>query len=249
MLKPNNFQIRLPDDIETLPINEEYFFITQNGQERRLRLHNYNEVYSIPGLYEYIALEILKYRSPEIMSSLLVEKMTEIGLPIEELKILELGAGSGLFGKALAKLGVTSIIGIDIVPEAKIATERECQGVYQDYFIEDLTQLSESTKNKLKEQKLNCLVCCSALSSDHIPVEAFQVALSLIQDGGWILFNVAKSSYENPSNSSKFIKFYHQASAEGTLKLNYSYSYIHRHFFNGQSLEYIAILTQKPEII
>ncbi len=248
MIKPTNFTIRLPDDIKTLPINEEYFFITQNGEERRLRLHYYNEVYSIPGLYEYIAMEILKYRSPQIMSSLLVEKVTETGLPIDQLKVLELGAGSGLFGKALAKLGVTFITGIDIVPEAKIATHRECPGVYQDYFVEDLTQLSESTKNRLKEQKLNCLVCCSALSSDHIPVQAFKVALSLIQEGGWVMFNIAKSSYENPHDSSKFINFYRQAIAEETLKLHYSCSYIHRHFFNGQTLEYIAILAKKQGI-
>ena len=249
MINPTNFKIRLPDKIETLPINEEYFFITQNGQERRLRLHDYSEVYSIPGLYEYIAIEILKYKSPEIMSSLLVEKVTETGLPIDQLKILELGAGSGLFGKALAKLGITSITGIDIVPEAKIATQRECPGVYQDYFVEDLTILSETTKNKIKEKNLNCLVCCSALSSDHIPVQAFKVALSLIQEGGWVMFNVAKSSYENPHDSSKFINFYRQAIAEGTLKLHHSHSYTHRRFFNGQTLNYILILGKKQEII
>ena len=42
-----NFQIRLPDNIENLPINEEYFFITENGQERQLKLHDYGEVYSL----------------------------------------------------------------------------------------------------------------------------------------------------------------------------------------------------------
>ena len=240
-MKPTNFDIRLPDNIDTLPINEEYFFITQNGKERRLKLHNYNEVYSIPGLYEYIAFEILKYKSPKVMSSLL----TETGLSVEQLNILELGTGSGLFGKALAQLGVTAITGIDIVPEAKIATERECPGVYKNYFVEDLTKLSESTKNILEQEKFNCLVCCSALSDDHIPVEAFQVALNLIEEGGFILFNVAKDSSDNLNTSSKFIKFYHQAIAEGALKLCHTHSYTHRIFFNGGSLEYIAILAQK----
>lgn len=240
-----NFKIRLPDNIEDLPINEEYFFLTQNGQELRLKLHDYGDVYSIPGLYEYIAMEILKYRSPEIMSSLLVEKVTATGLPVNELKILELGAGSGLFGKALAKLGVTSITGIDIVPEAAAAARREYPGVYQDYFVEDLTQLSESTKNNIEDQNLNCFVCCSALSSGHIPVTAFIASLNLIQEGGWVMFNIAKTSYDNQNNPPEFVKFYRQAIAKGTLKVNDTHVYNHRRFFNGRTLEYVAILARK----
>ena len=83
-----HFQIRLPGNTEHLPINEEYFFITQNDQERRLKLHDYSEIYRIPGLYEYINLEILQCLSPEIMSSFLVEKITKTGLPVDKLKIL-----------------------------------------------------------------------------------------------------------------------------------------------------------------
>lgn len=240
-----NFKIRLPDNIEHLPINEEYFFLTENGQERRLKLHDYDYVYSIPGLYEYIAREILKYQSPEIMSSLLAKKVTATGLPVDELKILELGAGSGLFGNALGKLGITSIVGIDIVPEAAVAANREYPGVYRDYVVEDLTQLSESSKNKLKEQNFNCLVCCSALSSDHIPVSAFKAALNLIQEGGWVMFNIAQASYENHLNPPEFVKFYRQAIAQGSLRIDHTQVYNHRRFFNGQTLEYVAILAKK----
>lgn len=244
-MNETTFEIRLPANLEQLPINEEYFFITQNNQERRLKLHDYAEVYSIPGLYEYIAMEILKYKSPEFMSSLLIEKVTAQGLPIDKLKVLEIGAGSGLLGKELAKLGVTSLIGIDIVPEAAMAAEREYPGVYQKYFVEDLTQLSESTKNQIEAQKLNCLVCCSALSSDHIPVKAFTTALNLIQTGGWIMFNLAKTSYENYNNPPKFVKFYRQAISEGTLKIEHTHVYEHRRFFNGETLEYVAIIARK----
>lgn len=240
-----NFQIRLPDNIENLPINEEYFFITENGQERKLKLHDYGEVYSIPGLYKYLALEKLAYRSHQVMATLLTENLKNNGESVEELKLLELGAGSGLFGQAVAELGVTSIIGIDILPEAAEATQRDSPGVYENYFVEDLTQLSKSTRDFLNEKKLNGFVCCSALSEGHIPVKAFATGMNLIKNQGWVLFNVAKTSYECEDNCPEFVDFYYQAVEKGYLKIHSTESYLHRCFLNGQPLEYVAILAKK----
>lgn len=231
-------------EIENLPINEEYFFITENGQERRLKLHNYAEVYSIPGLYNYLALEKLQYRSPEVMATLLTENLQNNGESIKDLKLLELGAGSGLFGKAVAKMGVTSIIGIDIVPEAAEATRRDTPGVYENYFVEDLTQLSKSTSDFLKEKKFNGFVCCSALSEGHIPVKAFATGMNLIKNQGLVLFNVAKTSYECENNCPEFVNFYRQAVEKDYLKIHSTKSYLHRRFFNGKPLEYVAILAK-----
>ena len=241
----SNFQVRLPDNLENLPINEEYFFIIENGVERRLKLHDYAEVYSIPGLYKYLALEKLYYRSHEILASILSENLKNSGESIENLNLLELGAGSGLFGQAVAKLGVRSIIGIDIVLEAAEAARRDCPGVYQNYFTEDLTQLSKETRDLLKEQNLNGFVCCSALSDGHIPSKAFATGVNLIETQGWVLFNLAKTSYECDSDCPKFVRFYRQAIEEGYLTVHCTKSYLHRRFFNGQPLEYVAILAKK----
>jgi tRNA A58 N-methylase Trm61 len=163
------FQVRFPENTGDLPIHKEYFFITENGQERRLKLHDYGEVYRIPGLYHYLALEKLDYRSPEVMSELFVEHLNDRGESIQDLRLLELGAGSGLFGQTITKLGIDSIIGIDIVPEAAEAAQRDYPGVYQDYFVEDLTQLSTVAFDQLQARNFNGFVCCSALSAGHIP--------------------------------------------------------------------------------
>ena len=241
----NKLQVRLPDNLESLPINEEYFFITENGVERRLKLHDYGEVYRIPGLYNYLALEKLYYRSHEFMASLLRDNLENSGESVKDLKLLELGAGSGLFGQAIAKQGVTSIIGIDIVPEAAEAARRDCPGVYENYFVEDLTQLSTATRDILKEQNLNGFVCCSALSDGHIPSKAFATGMNLIQSQGWVLFNVAKTSYECDRDCPEFVRFYRDAIEQGYLKIQATESYLHRRFFNGQPLEYVAILAKK----
>ena len=242
-----NFQIRLPDNIKNLNLSEdeEYFFITQNGQERRLRLHDYADIYSIPGLYEYILIEKLGYRSYEVMPALLVEKVTEVGLSVNGLKILEIGAGSGLFGQALAKQGVTSIIGVDQLPEAAVAANREFPGIYQEYIVDDLSKLSQSTQNKLEQLKLNCLVCCSAIGKGHIPVAVFKAALNLIQEEGWVMFNVSKTIYDNQINPCEFICFYREAISQGTLKVHQTHVYEHRRFFNGKTVQNVAILARK----
>ncbi|MGB3511812.1 MAG: class I SAM-dependent methyltransferase [Microcoleaceae cyanobacterium] len=240
-----NCQIRLPDSIENLPINEEYFFITENGREHRLKLHDYAEVYRIPGLYNYLALEKLYYRSPGVMATLLTENLKNSGESVKNLKLLELGAGSGLFGKAITELRVTSIIGIDIVPEAAEATRKDFPGVYENYFVEDLTQLSTSTHNFLREEKFNGFVCCSALSEGHIPIKAFATGVNLIRYQGWVLFNIAKTSYECEDNCPEFVQLYRQAVEKDYLKIHGTKSYLHRRFFNGQPLEYVAILAKK----
>ena len=245
----NQFQVRLPENSEDLPINEEYFFITEGGQERRLKLHDYDEVYRIPGLYSYLALEKLSYRSPDVMSTLLVENLNSSGDSVQMLKLLELGAGSGLFGQAITKLGVTSIIGIDIVPEAAIAAQRDSPGVYQNYFVEDLTQLSLSTRELLEMEQLNGFVCCSALSEGHIPVKAFATGVNLIKNDGWVLFNLSKTSYDCEQDCPEFVQFYRHAIAQGYLQIQCTKTYLHRRFFNGQSLEYVAIVAKKQSNI
>ncbi|NET73216.1 MAG: methyltransferase domain-containing protein [Sphaerospermopsis sp. SIO1G2] len=240
-----NFQVRLPENSKPLPMNKEYFFITENGVERCLRLHDYAAVYSIPGLYEYLLLEKLNYRSHEFMASLLNENLKNSGESIQDLKILDLGAGTGLFGQAISKFGIESIIGIDIIPEAAQAAQRDYPGIYEDYFVEDLTQLSPTTGEVIKQKKLNCFVCCSAFADDHIPGIAFATGVNLIENQGWVLFNVSKNCYECESNCPDFVNFYRQLIEQGYLQIHCTESYLHRHFFSGHPLEFVAILAKK----
>ncbi|NER47553.1 MAG: methyltransferase domain-containing protein [Symploca sp. SIO1A3] len=243
-MSQTNFEIRLPEEFGTLAINEEYFFIVQDGKERKLRLHDYAEVYSIPGLYEYLALETLRYQSPRVLSSLLIEQVTQAGGKVEDLTVLEIGAGSGLFGQALANLGVKSITGVDIVPEAAAAAEREYPGIYENYYAEDLANLNETVSNNLTTRGFNCLVCCSALSSGHIPHQALTTALKMIVPYGWIAFNVAKDIWENQGEGG-FVQLHPWVAQTDMLELVTTYAYQHRIYMDGRPLEYIAVIGRK----
>ena len=91
----------------------------------------------------------------------------------------------------------------------------------------------------------NCILCVNVFVDPPGLLPAFIASLNLIQEGGWVMFNIAKTSYDNYSNPPEFVKFYRQAIAEGTLKLENTHVYNHRRFFNGQTLEYVAILARK----
>ena len=111
-----------------VPGNEEFVWLSQNGKERKLRLHDYVQMYRIPHLYEQI-MEKLQAKSHTVLSSLLINRVTQASGTVEDLVVLEVGAGSGMVGKALTDLGVKSIVGIDILPEAAISAAREYPGV------------------------------------------------------------------------------------------------------------------------
>jgi SAM-dependent MidA family methyltransferase len=237
------YKIHLPENKMQQPINEEYFFITENGKESRIKLHDYAKIYSKPGLYEQLAVEILGYRSHEFMANFLSEELKSQNVPFPSLQILELGAGSGLFGREIYKHGIKQLIGIDITPEAAEAANYGDDKTYQHYFIEDFTNITSSTKEFITNKKINIFVCCSALSDGHIPISAFINGINLVDLDGWVLFNISKSSYENKDN--EVMTFFNEAVEKQQLKPITIKSHTHRKFCNGDNLEYMTFLVKK----
>ena len=118
----NGFEIRLPNVV--LAQDEEYCIVVHEGKERRIRFHDYREIYKIPGLYEHLFCDRLRCTSPETVSSMLMDELTSSGCSPADLNVLELGAGNGLVGESLALRGVESIVGVDITKEAEAAAQR-----------------------------------------------------------------------------------------------------------------------------
>ncbi len=82
---------------------------------------------------------------------------------------LDVGAGNGMVGEELAKIGFKTIIGVDIIEEAAEATLRDRPGIYDDYFIEDLTALPEKVEQKIIDKNPSCMSIVAALGFDDIP--------------------------------------------------------------------------------
>lgn len=243
-------QIRFPETSSDLR-NQEYFFVTNNGQESKYSLQQYEEVFSVPGLYEAVTTK-LKYQSPETIAMQLITQVIKAKSEIDSLVVLDIAAGTGFAGKELASLGVKSIVGVDIIPEAAKAAQRDYPGVYEKYYVEDLTAITPTAQKELASRGINCLVCCSSLSC-HFPIQGFINSFNLIEDDGWVAFNVNTYIIEDIDNTdsfeykkaAEFGQLYHQMVKAGILEVTSKHYYLHRLLTNGKALDYVAITARK----
>ncbi len=108
--------------------DEEWCRVGIDGEERKICFHDYHEIFDVPGLYERIFHEHLECRSPAEVVGLLGRQLEADGVDPQELSVLDVGAGNGIVGEELRALGVSGLVGVDILREAAAATARDRPG-------------------------------------------------------------------------------------------------------------------------
>jgi predicted TPR repeat methyltransferase len=240
-----DYSVTLPDHSrDEFDQDQEWCEIVVEGEKRRIRFHDYAEIYSIPGLYEHLFYELLECDSPRAVSELLGEQLSASGPASGDLRVLEVGAGNGMVGRELAERGVEHIVGVDIIPEAKTAAERDRPGVYDDYLVLDLTDIPPDTRRDLESRRFNCLVTVAALGFGDIPPNAFAEAHNLIDDGGLIVFNI-KEDFIADSDPSGFSRLISRGLESGALAIRAERRYEHRLSVAGHPLHYVAVVAEK----
>ena len=224
--------------------DEEFCEITLDGERRRIRFHDYHEIYSIPGLYEHLFYELLECDSPRTVAESLRDQLAATGREPGELRVFEVGAGNGMVGRELAELGVRTIVGVDIIPEAKMAADRDRPGVYEDYLVLDLTNIPPDTKRELEGRDFNCMVTVAALGFGDIPPNAFAEAYNLVEEGGLVAFNI-KEDFISDGDGSGFSRLIKRGLADGALEVRSERRYQHRLSMSGEPLYYVAIVAEK----
>ena len=222
----------------------EWCEVTVDGDRRRILLHDYDEIFAIPGLYEHIFYEKLKCTSPEVVRGLVEQVVREDGRRPETLRVLDVGAGNGMVGEELDRMGAEHIVGVDIIEEAAEAAQRDRPGVYDDYFVVDLTDVPPDTQRELAGHGFNCLTTVAALGFGDIPPEAFTGAYNLVEDGGLIAFNI-KQRFVEDGDRSGFEELISRSLDDGTMELQAERRYRHRLSVAGDPLYYIAMVARK----
>jgi predicted TPR repeat methyltransferase len=233
-----------PADSHALGQNEVFFFLVEDGQEKRFRFHDYDAIYSRPGLYEQVFYDRLKCSSPQKVGEILKKAMDANGWNLTESRVLDLGAGNGIMGEVLKAHGVSRLIGADIIPEAKDAVNRDRPGLYDEYYVADFTALDNDVGEELKEWQIDCLTCVAALGFDDIPAPAFLQAMGFVRNDGWVAFNI-KESFLDRSDTSGFSRFIRELILSEYIDIHHLERYRHRLSMEGLPLYYFALVAQK----
>jgi hypothetical protein len=226
--------------------DQEWCEVLISGHRRRIRFHDYGQIYDIPGLYERLFYDRLKCSSPTRVVRLLADVLPDLGIHPRSLKVLDLGAGNGMVGDELRSLGASKIIGVDIISQAEKATLRDRPGVYNDYVVADMTSLQPSGEEMLRLHRCNCLSTVAALGFSDVPPAAFASALSLIETPGLLAFNI-KEDFLREKDSTGFTKLIRRLSREEVLQIQAYRRYRHRLSMTGRPLYYVAMVAKKLE--
>ncbi len=179
------------------------------------------------------------------MRSLLAEVLRQDDVDPSSLKVLDLGAGNGMVGEQLAAMGAGTIVGIDLIEEAATATERDRPGVYDDYVVADLTSLSEDKRERLESHDFNSLVTVAALGFGDIPPRAFSEAFNLVEDGGWVAFNIKERFLDDDADATGFSRLIAKLIELGIAERRAERTYRHRLSTSGNPLTYVALVVRK----
>ena len=224
--------------------DEVYFYLQGSGGDRKIRFHDYDEIYQIEGLYEQIFYDRLKCVSPSKVASLLESAVKQYQNNFSELRILDLGAGNGMMGQELKKHGVSRLVGVDIIPEAYDATIRDRPGVYDAYYVEDFTKLDDEKREEISSWQCDCLVTVAALGFGDIPAKAFLEAFNIVRSEAWVAFNI-KDTFFDVSDESGFSKMIRELIFSKYLEIYCIERYRHRLSIEGEPLYYFSIIGWK----
>lgn len=238
-------EVRFPDAEDTVGQDQEWCEIRESGDDwRRVRFHDYSDVYNVPGLYEALFYRTLRCNSPQVIANMLNDVLTDHNEPTEKLRVLDVGAGNGMVGEQLFSAGVAEAVGIDIIPEARDAAVRDRPYVYRDYYVADLTDLEESDEKKLRSHHLNAMTTVAALGFGDIPPAAFVKALDLVDTPAWLAFNI-KEDFLYDGGDNDFSALIEYLRANKIIRIEAFRRYQHRLATSGEPLYYVAVVAQK----
>lgn len=237
--------IRFPkSESSGLDQDEAYFYLLGADGQKKIRFHDYAEIYRIPGLYEQIFYDRLKCTSPAKVATILASALRQSQDYFSELRVLDFGAGNGMMGEELKKHGVSRLVGVDIIPEAYEATLRDRPGLYDAYYVADFTDLDAIKKEDIASWQCDCMVTVAALGFGDIPTKAFMEAMDIIRDDGWVAFNI-KESFFDQRDKTGFSSMIRELIFTKYLDVYHIERYRHRLSMEGEPLYYFAIVGRK----
>lgn len=238
-------EVRLPTVEEQLDQDQEWCEVSMpDGEKQRVLFHDYATIYQTPGFYEALFYRTLKCTSPMRVVNLLTDVLTDCEDSMENLSVLDVGAGNGMVGEQFWSLGAKRITGVDIIEEARDAALRDRPHVYRDYYAANLLDLDEETEKKIRSNRLNCLTIVAALGFGDIPAAAFVKAMDLIETPAWMALNIKENFLYNEDDTG-FARTLRRLQHDRIIRIEALRRYQHRLSMAGEPLHYVAVVAKK----
>ena len=119
-------------------------------------------------------------RTPDRMAALLAGAAARLGREPASVRILDLGAGNGVSGEALAARGMRPVVGLDILPAARDAALRDRPGRLRRVSRRRPVALTPAEEQLIRDAAPNTLACVGSVGGGHLPAEAVAAALELL---------------------------------------------------------------------
>lgn len=238
------YPLRFPQQASDLAQDEEWFEVELPGGWRRMGMHDYAAIYAHPGLYESLVYDLLRCRSPRRIVRQLVQVLEDWEEDVSDLRVLDLGAGNGIVAQRLREAGARSVVGLDILPEARAAALRDRPGAYDAYVAEDVTRLSPQAEETLRGARLNALASVAALGFGDIPADAFLAAFEHVRAPGWVAFSI-KEDFLADEHADGFAGAVRTLIEQGVLAVQARWRFCHRVSLAGEKLFYVGIVARK----
>jgi hypothetical protein len=213
-----------------------------DGSTEELQLHDYARLYSLPGAYEEIVQDRLGCRSPRQLASLLAAAADRIGWQRAEVRVLDLAAGNGVSGEALAAEGLVPVLGTDIVEAAREAALRDRPGLYESYLTLDLLALSERERAAIRELRANAISCVAPVGdgSEQLPPRALLAAAALLE-GDALVVHMHDPTVGDPDAITAELWADGLGAGVRARELERR-RYVHRYTVNGEPYEMVGVV-------
>ncbi len=238
-----DYTIELENGAQRAQIEEAFTITFHDGASERMRLHEYERVYAVPGLYEEIVQRRLQCASPAKIADVLLRVAELAGRPAHLLRVLDLGAGNGLVGEELRARGVQVLIGTDSAKSARDATARDRPGLYASYVVGDLNGAPE-LGTLVRELGINCIVCAGALGFEHIEAQSFAELWDLLPPGAMFALTIHEDLAQ-PGTSDIGDELAALSAAAGGTEIVISERFRHRMSMAGEPIHYVAVGARK----
>ena len=216
----------------------------EDGREERMRLHEYDRVYAIPGLYEEVVQKRLECLSPDTLADAIVGAAQRDGVAAADLRVFDLAAGNGVTGGALADRGVRELVGSDNAPEARRAAQRDRPRLYSEYVVGDIDDDESKLADLVRSHQLNGLVCAGALGLGHITATSFARLWDHFPEGSWCSASLHESLAE--PGGSDFGDYLRELDREGSgAEVLSRERFRHRLLMSGEEVHYVAVVLRR----